>query len=144
MLLEFDKIFSVEHVAFYNELKEWRKEYLDNQNINECVYILMTNKSVPRVLKSDSKGLLYIGKGLLTKNHERIGELINSVNSGTSKQHEAGGKYQRISNKYEIEGLSLGIMLVRNLENKSRDIEEDLLIKYLNKFGELPPLNRQA
>jgi hypothetical protein len=40
--------------------------------------------------------------------------------------------------------LSLGIILVNELEKESRDVEKDLLIEYLNKFGELPPLNRQA
>jgi len=144
MLPNFNIVFPVEHKAFYRVLEQWRSKVLDDQDINNCVYVLKSSQKVPRVLNTDEDGILYIGKGLLTRNDERIGKLINSVNSGTSKQHEAGGKYKRISNIYEIERLSLGIILVNELEQESRDVEKDLLIEYLNKFGELPPLNRQA
>jgi len=139
MLPNFDEVFSVESVAFYNELKEWRHEFLDKQEINECVYVLKSIKQVPRVLKTDEDGILYIGKGLLTRNHERIGELINSVND-KSTQHEAGEKYQRIKDEYEIDGLKLYVYL----KNNSRREEEKFLKEYLLEFGELPPLNRQA
>ena len=140
MFPDFNKKFIVEHDAFYKELKKWRLEFLDKQEKNECVYVLKSIKPVPRVLKTDEDGILYIGKGLLTKNHERIGELINSVNSKDSKQHEAGEKYQRIRESFEIEGLSLYIYL----KDDSREEEEKYLKEYLEEFGELPPLNRQA
>ena len=71
MLPNFDIEFTVEHVAFYRELKKWRKDVIDKQEINNCVYILMASKPVPRVLKDDEDSILYIGKGLLTRNHER-------------------------------------------------------------------------
>lgn len=140
MFPDFNKIFPVEHESFYNELKKWRHETSDTQEKNECVYVLKSIKPVPRVLKTDDDGILYIGKGLLTKNHERIGELINSVNSEKSKQHEAGEKYQRIRESFEIEGLSLCVYL----KDDSRKKEEKYLKEYLKEFGELPPLNRQA
>ena len=139
MFPDFNKIFTVKHDAFYNELKKWRHEILDKQEKNECVYVLKSIKPVPRVIKTDEDGILYIGKGLLTKNHERIGELINSVNE-RSTQHEAGEKYQKISAKYKIDGLTLYVYLSDN----SREKEKKYLDKYLKEFGELPPLNRQS
>ena len=139
MLPNFDKKFTVEHDIFYKELEEWREKYLDNQECNECVYFLLSNQLVPRVLNNDTQGILYIGKGLLTKNNERIGELVNSVN-GTSNQHEAGVKYQKIKWRYPISGLVLGVVLV----SKSRDEETKYLREYFEIFGELPPLNRQS
>lgn len=139
MLPEFHKVFTVKHSVFYEELKEWRLEYLDHQSISDCVYFLISNNPVPRVLKNDDEGILYIGKGTLQKNHERIGELINTIKK-SAIQHEAGERYWLIQKEYQIDGLKLGVLLTAD----ARKTEEDHLDRYLNIFGELPPLNRQG
>ncbi len=138
MLPNFDKVFKVEHDTFYGELAQWRIDFLNRQNINECIYILFSEKRVPRVLCIDIEGVLYIGKGALTENHERIGELINTLN-GSSEQHDAGKRYEKIKDKYPICGLNLGVKLTTEPEGE----ESKYLTQYLNDFGELPPLNRQ-
>ncbi len=138
MLPNFDIIFTTEHDTFYKELAKWRQYFLNQQNIKNCIYILFSEKPVARVLKSDCEGILYIGKGALTENHERIGGLINALN-GTSEQHEAGERYKKIRAKYPIWGLNLGVILTEN----SRDDESNCLSEYIDNFGELPPLNRQ-
>jgi len=138
MLPKFDKVFNVEHHAFYEELAKWREDFLNHQEIYDCIYILFSENPVQRVLKPDCTGILYIGKGALTENHERIGELINALNS-TSEQHEAGERYKKIKAKFPITGLSLGVILTEH----SREKESCYLTNYLDNFGELPPLNRQ-
>ena len=135
------KVFSVKHEIFYPQLEEWRKSLKPNQEAKykECVYILTTDRPVPRVIKEDKKGILYIGKGLLTKNRERPGALINAVNGTSSNQHGGGNLYLPLaeSKKYPIESLKLTLYFIDN----PRDLEAQLLNEYHAVFGELPPLN---
>lgn len=141
-LKEFEqKEFSVNHELFYKQLEEWRKSLKPNEEekYKECVYILTTDRPVPRVIMEDKRGILYIGKGLLTKNRERPGALINAVNGTSSIQHGGGNLYQPLaeSKKFPIESLKLTIYFIDN----PRDLEAQLLKEYHAVFGELPPLN---
>lgn len=131
------KEFSVKHEIFYAQLKELRKSLKPNQK--ECVYILTTDRHVPRVINEDKRGILYIGKGLLTRNHERPGALINAVNGTSSNQHGGGNLYRPLaeSNKYPLESLKLTLYFIDN----PRELEAQLLKEYHAAFGELPPLN---
>jgi hypothetical protein len=130
-----DIVLPVIHSSFYEAFEKWWKE--NDTNIREGVYVLKTKEPVPRCLKEDTNGILYIGKGIILN---RLGKLINAVN-GTEKAHGGGIRFKQngILNKYRIETLTVEVTLLEN----SREYERYLLEKYQAEFGELPPLNNQ-
>jgi len=133
------KEFPAVHEEFYKEYSTWRagiKEE-DNMLFDNCVYILTSDKPVPRAHKEDHRGILYIGKGQLTKNRERPGALINAINETSVGQHGVGNLYSPLKEMYPLEKLKLTLYFT----DKPRDTEGALLKAYHNEFGELPPLN---
>jgi len=136
--LNFDIAFPLEHKRFYEALAAWRSA-INPDDYSNCVYVLVYNRPVERFLKKDDHGVLYIGKGSLTPNRERIGEFINSLN-GRSDQHGAGVLYcsnHAISDKFPLEKLKLHCYFTKD----AREVEKELLGLYLKEFGEYPPFN---
>ena len=132
------KYFRASHKEFYEEFEIWRKSMLKNSLPQSGVYEFIANREIGRVLKLDPIGILYIGKGLILPYHNRIGKFVNSINS-TEEIHKGGIRYIKdIEEKYPIKKSKIRI----TLSNSPEKLEHDLLMKYLSKFGELPPLNR--
>lgn len=112
------------------------------------VYILKcstdTNNFVPahinRLLTSDDNGILYIGKA--NSFIDRVAELKKSISPQyNSSSHECGSRYKDnpgISKKLPYNQLFIELVGSDN----PRDTEEQLLQRYQDEFGELPPLNR--
>lgn len=94
---------------------------------------------VPRMLKTDKSGTLYIGKA--TSFLDRVIELKKSLSPNhTSSNHECGVRYKDseiLQGKYpyehlyiELHGTDMGV-----------ELEREKLKSYVREFGELPPLN---
>lgn len=132
-------IIDVLHSSFYEQITKISPAK------NTGIYILRKYNSkgvitpIPRLIKLDTEGILYIGKSDdLTR---RLGVLVNLIN-GTTKtgKHSMGRRFQEVSilkQHIKPENLKLHITII----DKPRELESKLLDKYLNEFGELPPLN---
>jgi hypothetical protein len=139
--MNFTKIFKLDHSAFYAEFDPWRKSNENEVPVNG-VYIIMANEEIPRCLKPDPQGILYIGRGNIMSYHNRIGKLINSFNE-QPRFHEAGIRFHRnplLQNRFPISSLKVGITLTEEPE----ELEKQLLQDYFQAFGDVPPLNRVA
>ena len=132
--------FPIEHQLFYDQFEPWRSQKNKEHEHKEGVYCLLAGKPVPRCLKEDMEGILYIGKGIVLSPQHRLGKLINAINA-TEAMHEAGLRYNNklLTEKYPIAGMKLRVVLCE----ESRKVESELLANYVHEFGELPPLNRQ-
>lgn len=133
--------FPVTHTSFYKKYEAWRKSQDKESLIKNGVYFLIAGKPVPRCLGQDMEGILYIGKGIILNVRHRLGKLINSINN-TEEIHEAGIRYNKalFKQKYPLEEIKLRVILNAN----PRQLEKELLGKYIAQFGELPPLNHQV
>ena len=133
-------IFPVNHNDFYDKFIPWCKEISKQKITKEGVYILKSTISVPRCLKEDKSGILYIGKGIIISSSSRLGKLINALNQ-TEGAHGGGVRFNdnKILEKYTIDTLSVEVIL----QEKSRNLEIEKLNNYQLEFGELPPLNNQ-
>jgi hypothetical protein len=113
------------------------------------VYLLKcSNKSqelqdviaINRLLKTDSEGILYIGKA--SSFLVRVAELKKSISPDyESSSHECGARYKSnplISAKFPFKNLFVKLIP----SDDPRSLEFELLSKYEREFGELPPLNR--
>jgi hypothetical protein len=114
------------------------------ENKNGGVYILYSYKldklqEQKRFLEVDTEGILYIGKA--TKYSDRVISLVKSISpkyNGTS--HICGRRYKsnpKISEAFPFE--TLRIELIET--DEPEQLENTLLKKYFEKFGEAPPLN---
>ena len=127
------------HKKFYEDLA-YLKEQIGEIH-DDVIYQLKTNGPVTRVLENDDSGILYIGQGQIFSNTgSRVGMLINSIN-GTDDKHDGGVRYRNhLMDKFPLENLIVEIEFMEN----SRSGEVILLSEYMDKFGELPPLNRSS
>ena len=134
------KVFPAIHKDFYEGFTSWAKEIKKANGILEGVYIVRSTVPVPRCLKEDQQGILYIGKGDIVSSQSRLGKLINSLNM-TESVHGGGARFNenKILEKYGLETLTVEVILQKN----SRELEIQLLKEYQAEFGELPPLNNQ-
>jgi hypothetical protein len=95
---------------------------------------------IPRVLKVDSKGILYIGK---SKNiNERLRMLFRVLNPEKYKTsgHTFGKNYNsscRLKEAFPVDKLVFKYTLAKNYS----ELEKIELKNYFNEFGEVPPLN---
>lgn len=135
-----ENYFSVEHQSFYNEFDIWRKNMIGQKQPANGVYILFANKKINRLIGSDDKGILYIGKGNILNINNRVGKLINAINK-TETRHDGGVRLQnkKIIQLYPLSEMSLKISLNENSERE----EKRLLNEYEQTYGELPPFNQQ-
>ena len=101
-----------------------------------------TPLSINRFLKKDSKGILYIG--MANEFLDRVANLKKSISPKyNSNSHECGVRYksnQSIQDKYPFQNLYLELIG----SDSPRDLEYDLIKKYEEEFGELPPFNRSV
>ncbi|NVK52809.1 MAG: hypothetical protein HWD85_07720 [Flavobacteriaceae bacterium] len=131
--------FKLEHSEFYKIFDPWRKNQPKDFPKNG-VYVVKSNLIVERCLGPDPDGILYIGQGNILSYNNRVGKLVNSFNGGLNV-HEAGTRYlqnEKLRLKFPISSLILEITLPDN----HKEMEKDLLKKYLMEFGDIPPLNR--
>lgn len=95
---------------------------------------------IARLLSIDNNGILYIGKATSFLN--RVIELKKSLSKEyETLSHEAGYRYlenDKIQNRFPYEDLYVLLKPADDI-NKA---EKDMLNAYIQKFGELPPLNR--
>lgn len=108
------------------------------------VYILRCGDEKPistsRLLANDEEGTLYIGKA--KSFIKRVADLKKSISPEyNSCSHECGARYKShsgIAKIFPYEQLYLNLVA----SDEPREAESDLLKRYEEKFGELPPLNR--
>jgi hypothetical protein len=118
------------------------------------VYILRCKKpnshefeSVPRLLKEDTTGTLYIGssKDIMW----RLGGLRKAINAATTmngykdiNSHVVGKKYkmESINKKFPPDNLWIEVIPLHSSEEALRKEAEELE-KYENNYGEAPPFN---
>ena len=128
-------IFPAKHKDYYYELKNW---LMKNPNKStKAVYQVKSKTPVPRILTTDKNGILYIGEASDFKS--RIGKLVNAMNGNEKESHKPGDNFHRLlSDVHKLEEVSIEVILTVDHKN----VEMEMLQKYLNRFGELPPLNR--
>ncbi len=97
---------------------------------------------ISRTIDNDDGGILYIGKA------ERLQTRLRNlrrciVPDRKSEKHICGRRYNSNSNlkkKFPLNRLCVSVKRANNPE----ELEKKNLDKYLKKFGDLPPLNRQV
>ena len=105
-----------------------------------CVDEKGTIIPVSRLLAVDSEGVIYIGmaKSFL----DRVIELKKSLSpEHSSKGHECGSRHKShslICERFPYEGLQVDLISAEG----PRVAEQNALNTYVEKYGELPPLNR--
>ena len=96
---------------------------------------------MPRLLKQDKGGILYIGATPKRTLYERISDFRNCVLPDTKGDaHTAGRKYNELDalkEKYPHTQLAISVQV----SGKPEELEKKLIEKYRQEFGELPPLN---
>jgi len=97
---------------------------------------------ISRLLDTDIKGILYIGKALSFL--DRVIDLKKSTAPDyKSSNHEFGLRYKQhasIKIKFPYDKLFIDFQP----SDKPEELERDELKKYYEEYGELPPLNRQG
>ena len=125
------------HKTFYQSLDDWLQK--NSRKSKKAVYVVKSKTPVPRVLKIDKGGILYVGE--TSDFTDRVGKLVNAMNGTELRKHDAGDDYFRLLSKvYKLNNVSIEVIFTSD-HNR---IETQLLQQYLNKFGELPPLNRKG
>ena len=104
------------------------------------VYVLKSNRPIGRLVKVDEEGVLYIGKGVILSNNNRLGKFVNSLNS-TEKAHDGGDRInlKPVSDIFKPKDLHIVVTLTEEPEK----LESEKLNEYYQDFGELPPFNRR-
>lgn len=132
--------FPADHQPFYEEFDVWRKAN-NNKNLPQSgVYRLLAMSPIGRLLGVDTTGTLYIGKGVILSSYNRIGKFVNALNN-TESRHDGGNRLNssRILEKYPIDKMRITITLTEN----PKQLESNLLQRYNEEFGEMPPFNRR-
>ena len=97
-----------------------------------------TKRSVPRVLSNDKDGTLYIGKA---ENVMRLVTLLLSIRpQNKGKGHPFGIRYKqnpKYKELYPYDLLAINLIPTKD----SRITEKEIISKYIENYGELPPLN---
>lgn len=129
-------ILKLNNEKLYQEIFEYCKD-------KGGVYILkhMRNADSPipkaRIFNIDNNGILYIGKALSFV--DRVIALKKTILMNSSS-HIAGRKIRNIENW--VNNIPNDELFVQLLQRENPEIDErNYLNKYLNTFGELPPLN---
>ena len=123
-----------------NQLYYYIKESFGNSG---GVYILKiileteTPMKISRFFDEDQEGIIYIGKASCFL--DRVLSLKKTIFMN-SKSHIAGRKIKRLNSWFEkIRVETMFVELIQS--NSPEDLEREMLDEYLQKFGELPPLN---
>jgi hypothetical protein len=111
-------------------------------------YILFQNKPIARLGKTDTNGILYIGKA--DNLYNRVASLQQSVLSNCNnsdkakiKGHQAlSKKVFRIQRYLDTSKMTIKIIVLPSYESILYT-ESYLIEEYVSQFGELPPLNGQ-
>ena len=98
-------------------------------------------KPINRLLGTDDNGILYIGQTQCFLN--RVIDLKTSISREYENQnHDAGNRYNansKIAEMFPYDELYVELFV----NNDPVTLERKEINEYINKFGELPPLNRQ-
>ena len=105
-----------------------------------CVDENGTTIPIGRLLGEDPDGILYIG--MAASFHDRVIDLKKSLSpKHVSRSHECGVRHKShagVSNRFPYDRLHLEMVSAAD----PRAAEREALQLYIDKFGELPPLNR--
>ncbi len=133
------KNYRISNPDFWNLINA---DYSNNGGIYQ-LYCLDENDNriqTNRILKSDEKGILYIGKA--TQFLDRVITLKKSLSPDyISANHECGFRYKNLGlykSKFPYENLWIELSTHTDIHIE----EKRLLGNYEVEFGELPPLNR--
>lgn len=98
-------------------------------------------KPINRLLGTDKDGILYIGQTQCFLS--RVIDLKKSITPGyESQNHDAGNRYKanpKIAEMFPYDELYVELLAT----NYPEKCEKKEINAYINRFGELPPLNRQ-
>lgn len=108
------------------------------------IYVYVKNKplKIGRILSSDLQGILYIGQSNGKEGvSSRLKLFLANINNSKSNSHTAGFK---IANRKKLKSYLKSKQLYYTCyqDSNSSSAEENELNKYINKFGETPPLNQ--
>lgn len=131
------KAYKISHPSFWDQIeKDFRK--------GGGVYKLFTVekdviKPIARVLGNDKEGTLYIGKADCFL--DRVINLKKSLNPNYKSQaHICGRRYKKIDKFMEhFPYDQMWVCLIESSEPET--LEREMLYTYIQKFGEVPPLN---
>ena len=107
------------------------------------IYLYRENKpiTIPRFLKDDVSGLLYIGAAEKTPLYYRLNCFINTINP-SKKQNNHSGANKVMNNKSLDKIIKVSsLMFDFILSSKAKMQEKKELKDYFEEFGEVPPLN---
>lgn len=99
-------------------------------------------RSIPRFLKSDSSGLLYIGCTKKAKLFSRIKNIATALKKENTQMHTLGIRIHELPwrNHMRIEDIRISYIL----SDEPESLEREMQINYLKKFGEDPPWNSKV
>ncbi len=113
--------------------------------------IFASNKKIGRVISVDETGLLYIGmakasNGLLKRIRDFYDSASNINKNGSPPSTHYGGKYYQLYLKKYLGDATERLNFEYEISTSDQDAgarEKVLLNEYINKYGELPPINHQ-
>ena len=130
------------HSRYYSQWKIFQAKF--GKSLSGIYFLQRIDKkgkinTISRLIGEDKQAILYIGES--TNLTHRLGILINLLNrTATTGQHSMGLRYQKIAvfkEQLKAEHIKVRVFLHDN----PRTLESKMLEQYLNKYGELPPLN---
>ena len=116
----------------------WRMEQKRTAVFFTGVYLVKTSIPTQRKTGCDNEGILYIGKGNVLGENNRLLDLGDAFN-GAGVKHIAGILYngRRYVDLYPLDTLSLYVEITNNY----RLLAKHKFESYQQKYGELPLLN---
>lgn len=108
---------------------------------NLGVYVIYTGSSIQRIQGSDKLGVIHIGQGNL---QSRINAFLKCARGDWQKGHSEGVRFKLFDyakvTKTQADDLMVRWTRIRN----AVELEGKLHMQYIQRFGELPPLNHQV
>ncbi len=123
-----------------SDITKWPEQLESKPGVYEIVALDRTGKpkAISRVGGVDGRGVLYIGRGKKLR-EERLNRLRKGLFAG-KRGHIAGRTYLE---RHRIQAVAPKRDLAFRFEhcNDYKDRENQRLRRYIQKFGEVPPLN---
>jgi hypothetical protein len=125
-------------------VRELNKENLVGLNDKGVykIYFYLNNKPypIPRVIKTDTSGLIYIGCTKKQNLEDRLKNFLLSSSKLKTNNHSGGNKI--FKSEVLKDFLSKGTLMFEVFVNNSPlEEERKSIMSYVNDFGEKPPLN---
>jgi len=123
------------------ELNKTNIKGLDKKGVYK-IYFYQNDKptTICRIAKKDTSGLIYIGCTQKQNFEKRLGNFILSWKKDKTNNHSAGNKINKIKKLKNL--FESGVLMYEVIESIDPLLDEaNMIYKYINEFGEKPPLN---